>query len=151
MAEPPLHLFIYTLLLFSTKYSGRAVDVLFLLLQNHNYSVIMRLGPLFSKKGLIDQWPRIQCSNSTNDMARPKHADKIYMIFRSGDGSYNYPPISPILPAIFRRSAETIYQKLFFQSNVLLLTAKNISPVVNVICPSLFPRTLWPSVRIRRS
>ena len=52
MAEPPLHLFIYTLLLFSTKYSGRAVDVLFLLLQNHNYSVIMRLGPLFSKKGI---------------------------------------------------------------------------------------------------
>jgi len=32
-AELPLHLSIYTPLLFSTKYSGRAVDVLFLLLK----------------------------------------------------------------------------------------------------------------------
>ena len=35
--------------------------------------------------------PALQHYRGTNHMARPTHADKIYMIFRSGDGSYNYP------------------------------------------------------------
>ena len=65
----------------------------------------MRLWPFLSKvrtdRPMIEN-SALQHYRGTNDMARPKHADKFYMIFRSRDGSYNYPPMSPILPVIFR-------------------------------------------------
>ena len=68
-------------------------------------------------------------------MGQTKHADKIYMIFGSEDGSYDYLPTSLILPSIFRRYAENLYQKHLSQRKRALSRGKNTFTTLNVLDP----------------